>query len=268
MCRFAVYHGRPIVLKDFILDVPHSIFRQSFDAREMLSGNVNGDGFGIAWYDSTISENPAVYVATTPIWADYNIGRIADKIRSNVVVAHVRGASEGMPVSITNTHPFTAGPFAFMHNGSVDDFRSSIFPGIVPHIRPDIWNRIKGNTDSEHVFGWWLSEMEDWEKRRPTLQRQTDALKKVIGGLCAIAAEAGTEIVLNLAISDGQSIIAVRYHHGQRKASLYYAVNSPKFPESTIIASEKLFDGAEWQPVPEKSMLTIDPSHRVEITPL
>lgn len=268
MCRFAVYRGRPIVIKDFILEVPHSIFRQSFDAREMLSGTVNGDGFGIAWYDPSLSDEPAVYAATAPIWADYNIGRIADKLRSGMIFAHVRGASSGMPVAITNTHPFCAGPFTFMHNGSVDEFRSAVFPHLVSRIRPDVWERIKGNTDSEHVFGWWLSELPEPSPQRPTLQQQKDALKKVIEELCSLAEKAGTEIVLNLAISDGQSIITVRHHHGQRKASLYYAVNTPEFPESAIIASERLFDGTQWQTVPEKSMLTVDPSGRIDISPL
>ncbi len=268
MCRFVAYGGQPIVLKDIILDVPHSIFKQSFDAKEMLSGHMNGDGFGVAWYERSLSDEPAVYVATAPIWADYNIGRIADKIRSGIIFAHVRGASEGMPIAITNTHPFSVGRFTFMHNGSVDDFRTVLFPDIVPFINTKIWERIKGNTDSEHLFAWWLTEVYAATSSHPTLQQQKDALSRVIEKLTSLASKAGTEFVLNLAITDGEFIIAARHHHGSRTASLYAVVDPPNFPRATILASERLFPEPAWKTVPEKTLLVVEPKGQLTMSPL
>ena len=59
MCRFLVYKGRDrrfrVRLSDLIVRPVHSIIHQSFDCRERITeGSVppalNGDGFGIGWY--------------------------------------------------------------------------------------------------------------------------------------------------------------------------------------------------------------------------
>jgi len=234
----------------------------------MLSGTTNGDGFGLAWYNRAVSETPAVYASISPIWADYNLNRMTDKISSDLIFAHVRGASEGMPVAITNTHPFTYGRYTFMHNGSVDDFRSKIFPQLLSKIRPDLWNHIKGNTDSEHLFGYWLSEMGAKEDSKHTVDDMIRAMESVLSGTQQYAESVGTEIVANLAVSDGENIIATRFHHGNRVATLYYAVNSSSFPDSIVIASERFSDDPSWKTVPEKTLVILRAGQPLELRPL
>lgn len=51
-----------------------------------------------------------------------NLGRLADKIVSPLIFAHVRAAYPGMPVSDQNCHPFQWGRYMFMHNGVVGGF--------------------------------------------------------------------------------------------------------------------------------------------------
>gem|GEM_PF-6708501 len=38
-------------------------------------------------------------------------------------MVHIRDASPAMPVTYTNTHPFSSNQFSCIHNGYVDDFK-------------------------------------------------------------------------------------------------------------------------------------------------
>lgn len=267
MCRLVIYKGTKISVNKLIIDPPHSLIRQSYDAREMLSGSMNADGFGIGWYQPDLDPTPAIYTNPRPIWNDVNIPRMVNKIASGIVFGHVRGASEGMPVNSANTHPFCYKNFMFMHNGSIDEFRSKIYPEINALIRPEMWDHIKGNTDSEHVFGLWLSFLGATEDRAFSLAEQTEALRKTISSLESMADRKKIDMVLNIGITDGVHVIATRYHFGKRKATLYYIENAAEYPNSVIIASEKFNDDAAWRPVPERSMITIDAVNGFRISP-
>jgi glutamine amidotransferase len=266
MCRFAIYRGPEIPISRFVLDPPHSIFKQSYEAEEMLSGRMNADGFGIGWYNPRLDETPALYRSTAAIWNDPNLPKMMNKISSEVILAHVRGASDGMPVTMPNTHPFVFRNFIFMHNGAIDEFRKLIFPEIVNEINPSLWDHIKGNTDSEHLFALWLSRLKGWpSEKADDRDRQLDVLRETVQFLEALATKKKIDMVLNLGISDGENIIAARYHFGKRKATLYYIEDPRTFPKAKIIASEKLFDDANWKAVPERSMVALTKENNLSL---
>ena len=52
---------------------------------------------------------PCTFTSITPAWNNDNLGRLACKITSPLVFAHVRAAYPGMPVSEQNCHPFQVG---------------------------------------------------------------------------------------------------------------------------------------------------------------
>ncbi|MBL7994632.1 ergothioneine biosynthesis protein EgtC [bacterium] len=268
MCRLVIYKGIGTSISKVVLDPPHSLFKQSYDANEMLSGRLNADGFGFGWYNRTLDSAPAVYINTQPIWHDVNVPRMMNKISSELIFAHVRGASDGMPVTSTNTHPFCYKNFLFMHNGAIDDFRTKIFPEIAGNIHPSLWDQIKGNTDSEHVFGLWLSFLDAAKKTTCTLNEQVAALRKTVSHLEISANKNKIDMVLNIGISDGIHVIAMRHHLGNRKATLYYLDDSTAFRGGKVIASEKLNDETNWKTVPERSIVTIDSNNALQILPL
>lgn len=58
MCRWLVYKGQPILLDDLLCRCTHSLIHQSLEGRftpgqenPLRNHMVNGDGFGIAWYE-------------------------------------------------------------------------------------------------------------------------------------------------------------------------------------------------------------------------
>ena len=50
MCRLLAYAGAPLPADVPVFSGDHSLVRQSYAPREMLSGQVNADGHGVAWY--------------------------------------------------------------------------------------------------------------------------------------------------------------------------------------------------------------------------
>lgn len=50
-----------------------------------------------------------VFTSITPAWNNENLNRLATKLESGVIFAHVRAAYPGMPVSEQNCHPFQWG---------------------------------------------------------------------------------------------------------------------------------------------------------------
>jgi predicted glutamine amidotransferase len=55
-----------------------------------------------------------VFTSITPAWNNDNLNRLATKLESGVIFAHVRAAYPGMPVSEANCHPFQWGRYIFM----------------------------------------------------------------------------------------------------------------------------------------------------------
>lgn len=71
-----------------------------------------GDGFGVGWYDSepSVQEQnavtPCIFTSVTPAWNNVNLVRLAEKIRSPLIFAHVRASTSGS-VSESNCHPWS-----------------------------------------------------------------------------------------------------------------------------------------------------------------
>ncbi len=57
MCRFVVYSGREVLLADLIIYPKHSLINQSFQSQERFEP-LNGDGFGVGWYNPISQQNP------------------------------------------------------------------------------------------------------------------------------------------------------------------------------------------------------------------
>src|SRR4028118_154519 len=115
MCRLLGYLGSPILL-DYLLDKPeHSLIVQSYQPREMTSGVVNADGFGIGWYHSQRDTDPFTYKSLLPIWNDVNLPNLSRYIESGCVIANIRSATSGQGVDLNNSHPFRNGRILFTH---------------------------------------------------------------------------------------------------------------------------------------------------------
>ncbi|KAF9270111.1 glutamine amidotransferase [Marasmius fiardii PR-910] len=242
MCRFVIYKGTSPVLLSHLLTRPcHSIINQAFDSRLRLDQRrpMNGDGFGVGWYDSVYDEElgrqPCIFTSVTPAWNNVNLTRLAEKIKSPLVFGHVRATTAGS-LSLDNCHPFVHGKLMFMHNGGIADF-----PLIKRKLQcslPDVaFNTVQGNTDSEWAFALFLSKasqfraiwyvLPDPDAKSFTSDILKEAMLRTISTLNDFAESAGiTEpSLMNFCVTDGETVIATRYisSRTEEAASLWFS---------------------------------------------
>ena len=266
MCRFIAYIGNPLVLDEVLFKPNNSLIKQSVNSKENKDP-LNGDGFGLGWYAQDIDFNPAIFRSIQPAWNDLNLQHLASKLRSNCFFAHVRSASRGH-VSQFNCHPFNYKQYLFMHNGDIGDF-DKIVRELRHQLSDEIYNWIQGQTDSEHIFALFLQYLNDHQSHINT--KETAAiLLKTIYEIKKLKENKNIDSIskINAVITDGKSMIAVRYSSDLNVSpeTLYYASGSHyEYHDHTchikknengktgtvIIASEKLTNyNAEWHEIP------------------
>lgn len=281
MCRFIAYIGTPVLADDLLYKPKFSLVTaQSVNAGEM-SVAVNGDGFGLGWYAPTIDNEPCVFRSIKPAWSDANLKNLAKKIYSPLIFTHIRAASPGMTVEEVNSHPFMCGKLMFMHNGMIVGFKD-IRRKLLRKLNDHAYDAIQGSTDSEHVFGLFLNHIEDpWGD--VTCDDMVYAMTKALDDLSDLLIECGirTHSYLNLCVSNGTSIVAVRYTTNPhvQPASLYYAFGkeyhcniegcvieptSGGRPTSVVIASEPFTARrSDWMKVERNAMMVVDETMKI-----
>lgn len=281
MCRFVLFLGRETSLDVLITRPTNSIIHQSFHSR-LRREPLNGDGFGVAWYASDVSPEPAQFRSIQPAWNDVNLLQLARVCRSTAVLAHVRAATPQSGVSQANCHPFTAGRFAFMHNGVVGGF-AKLKRTLAARLSDTAYSRIQGTTDSEHLFGLFCDHHSQVEADDET-ETMAAALSATITDVVALASEVEPQRVshLNLAVSDGTRAVISRYSTDEESPSLYTSrgrecvcdsgvcrmIQTGEDTSSVIVASEPLNDDTGWEPVPHNHLLVIHPDQSMDCRPI
>eukprot|EP01041_Mallomonas_annulata_P011207 gene11207-23415_t len=250
MCRFTVYKGVSIPIGEIILYPDNSLLYQSRDATyhpgvtdPLCRRNirVNGDGFGIGWYNDDkngASSGSCLFKLTSPAWSNVNLRNIGQYVRAPVLFGHVRAASaecsgyEDVVISDENCHPFKYGRYTFMHNGFVSDF-PKVKRALCMLLDDDIYRGIHGSTDSEHIFALFLNSLPNKDIQLPceVLANTIDAVISIIIELCT---RVGIQepCSFNLALTDGINIISTRFRNGdQEPPSLYYSYGSNFSPD-------------------------------------
>jgi predicted glutamine amidotransferase len=283
MCRFVLYRGEEITLKSLVTEPANSLIHQSFQSREREEP-LNGDGFGIAWYVPDMTNEPALFHSLRPAWNNDNLRHLARVTRSPAILAHVRAATPGMPVTVVNCHPFCWGPFAFMHNGHVGGFRK-IRRRLLGRLSDEVFDLIGGSTDSEHVFGLFVERYQDAEEEDPA-ERMALALATTILEVEDMRESAGIEddSELNLAVSDGRNAVVSRYKSDvpRRAPSLYYhtgrryecegglgvMVDPDGGRGAAIVSSERLSEDPGWDRVPTGHIVVVREDTTVDVRPI
>ena len=259
MCRLLGYLGSPILL-DYLLNKPeHSLVVQSYQPREMTSGVVNADGFGMGWYHPQKETDPFIYKNTLPIWADVNLPNLSRYIESGCVLANIRSATEGQATDLSNSQPFRYKQWLFTHNGSIQNFRQTLYRPIRDRLNDIAYQAIEGNTDSEHIFALLINQLTSVPDI--TLEK---AVYNTLTTLAQLAEPDQLKISANLIITDGHRLVASRFAKTTSNPSLYWLRDDPTFPEAVILASEPLFAG-NWISCPENSIISVGEDLDIQI---
>jgi len=302
MCRFVAYRGPDINLHEMLYEPEHSLIHQSVHAHEREEP-LNGDGWGVGWYDPDVYHHPATYRDLRPAWSDDNMRHISPLVETPTFLAHVRAASPGLAVQRLNCHPFRGGQhthedpetldplerarrrLTFMHNGSLGAYRA-IIRRLQNELSDETFFTVDGSTDSEHAFAA-IQEALGADAIDTTVDDLADAVTETLGFLNELKADEGhpeAETQANFLLTDGESMVATRYAHPNDHTpnSLYvgqaeafhcqdgdFATSTPNGTGAALVASERLWDdGRVWARIPENHLVKIDAQRNVTIEPM
>ncbi len=270
MCRFVLYLGPEITVSSLVTEPSHSLIRQSFMSQEREEP-LNGDGFGVAWYAHGLSDAAAVFKDISPAWNNHNLLNVARVVKSDCIMAHVRAASSGLPVTQLNCHPFIWRDLAFMHNGDLGGFRQ-LRRKLLARLSDEAFSWIKGSTDSEHIFALFIDHYLAEEGKTESVARLEAALRATLATLAELRGDLveDADAFLNLAVTNGRTAVVSRVASaGNDPESLYMiggrqydcvdgvCMMRPGSSSAVLVASEPLSADEGWVKVPNNHMVTI-----------
>src|SRR5271166_3669414 len=145
MCRLlGIASSEPTDFKIVLREAPRSLAALSREHR---------DGWGLAVYDDGAGWSIEKGVACAG--EDERFHRLAVGSRGWVLVSHVRQKTVG-ETSLVNTHPFHRGRWVFAHNGTVKDVA-----WLRAHTSTHREAEVQGETDSERLFAWLLTRLDE-----------------------------------------------------------------------------------------------------------
>jgi predicted glutamine amidotransferase len=293
MCRALLYLGQPVLLDHLLFQPDSALVRQSYMPK--MLNMVNLAGFGLRAWDAGSHEpaKPFAYgSASLPVF-DRNLKSLAEKVRADCVLAHVRGVAwtESVEISLQNVHPFQFPglPWALAHNGELAAFEA-MKPLLASQVKPALRNRIRGTTDSEWIYALFVSQLAD-----PAAPADAEDIFAALEATLSLLREARRSLGIdtassaNLFIANGRQLAAVRYcfDYGRYRTddldrlqepntsflSLWYTLGrnyrmhegewqmtgGAEQADSILVASEPLTrDTSSWVELPEYGALVVD----------
>lgn len=240
MCRHLAYVGPPVTLSSLVLDAPHGLLRQSYAPADMRAGGtINADGFGTGWYPE-LGADAVRYRSASPIWSDSSFAALAAATRAPALLAAVRSATVGMPVTETASAPFVEGRWLFSHNGVVRGWPQAM-TGVASTVPVADLLTLDAPTDAALL--WTLVR----QRLRAGAHPGT-ALSAVVTAVAAAAP--GSR--LNLLLTDGTAAWATAWGH---------ALSVRTDDECALVASEPIDPTPTWTQVPDRHLVEARPGH-------
>lgn len=258
MCRLLAYTGPEISLHDLILKPQHSLEKQAWQPQELKEAKLNADGFGFGWYKE--NEQIARYRQPFPIWNDANLLDLSQTLKQSLLFAMVRSATVGLGASTDNTQPFAHKHWLFQHNGYIMDFDKNFRGQTRQLLNINYENIVKGNTDSEYIFALLMQQLNDINDPVKAIKQTLNILKDLVKD---------TRCLLNIMLSDGETIYASKHAINGECPSLYYGYDIKDFPTSSqLLVSEKLNDDSHWKSIDDNNIIVIKQNKTIELLPL
>jgi glutamine amidotransferase len=266
MCRFAGYLGRPAPLASLLTEPPHGLEVQAYAPREMVSGTVNVDGTGVAWWAGPETE-PLRYVTERAPWADPNIPTLMPRLAGRAILAAVRSATPGMPGGVAAVAPFSRGRLAVAHNGAIEQFDGAVGRDLLARLPEGYESLLAARTDSLALFAHLVAAFEAAEPGGAPGARLARAAAATCRRVAEIARRHDAAAGVNLLACDGEALVGVRAAVRVRPNPLYVLEDGARWPGALLAASEPLDDDRRWRAVEPGHLVTLGPGG-IHVSPL
>ena len=149
----------------------------------------------------------------------------------------------------------------------------------------ELYNWIKGQTDSEHIFAYLLNYLFKHHKLINT-DAVADAFENTFKFVNKLMKDAGIKepAYLNMALTNGLFIVATRwvsdpneepltmYHSEGSRYVVEDGITRLEAPEdddgAVLVVSEKLTDGPEWTLIPKNHLVMVEQNSNVRVRPI
>lgn len=201
---------------------------------------IHGDGWGIARDQRGAIEVEKAATAAAQS-SDFQ-SKIAQPV--SAALLHLRWATPGLAISEENTHPFSDGEYALIHNGAFDDFE-----GLTQLISPARLASRSSTGDSELYFLAIMSAVD-----------QLGFRAGVLSAIAEIGAKFKYSSMNAMVLGPEQLIVISKYNPNRRpnwSEADYYELRYRQDSQGILIASSS-WPQPDWTLLPNEHALVVD----------
>ncbi len=249
MCRFVAYHGSETTVQPLVYGGDHPLVEQAWNPRELLVGQTNADGYGVAWYHGG---QPVRIARAEPIWYDADLERLLETVRSSTVVASLRNATPGMPIGVSAVAPLVLDRWSFALNGFIEGFHPRLKREFHRSLPDELYARLRNGNDTETLFFLAVHEVQQGASAGEALRRVVDRVRGAVN-----TQHGDLRAQLNMVLTDGRRVAISRASTVRVTNSLYLADDPDLVGEGVVLASEALDQDSAWEPVEPQTVVEI-----------
>jgi len=269
MCRlYGFQANEPTKIECSLVHAQNALLDQGI---QDAAGLTHGHGWGIGVYPDGI---PVVVKKSWAAWHGEHFKKVASRVYSYSVIAHVRRATVGPP-AVENTHPFSHGRWLFAHNGTIHNF-DAVRPFMLE--ATDFMHReeIHGSTDSEHIFRYFLTLWQH-HPERPIRKTMSECIRNILAWSHDVSPAAPP--ALNLLLTDGHQMVGSRLGRTlwfiERDhidiceiCGKSHVDHDPSQPYRAVEIASEPITHEKWLGVPDATVFSVDPDMRLNFEDL
>jgi predicted glutamine amidotransferase len=220
MCRLLGLYGQADFWQDIVMQFSKlSIFGKVPPVEDLESGHIDGWGMTMSNRNNTAMVPLIRQLGSAHNSSCYREAIYPMNVMPTVFMCHLRKASENIPITLSNVHPFYHNGWAFIHNGTV--YRPESLP------RDQSIKLTSDSSDTELFFHFLLTKIMDAPTEKEISQIIIDAIRSLKVDYTA----------LNSMLSNGKELYVIR---SNKKWDAYYTIYYYPLANGIIVCSEPL----------------------------